>query len=141
MVARLTGLGRFRQWPRRPGEPVSQADADLVAVATAAALLEISEFRFFELASERWFGRPASDRLLEAAFDDYMFREVVPPWVRHLARQVLDLAERAELDRESFDLERPQITEAMRTRGILLAVALSVLLVLFCVLASGYQPY
>jgi hypothetical protein len=137
----VTALDRFWRWYRRLGEPLSGADTDLVAVVTSAALLEVSEFRFFELAYDRWFGRPAGDGRIEPIFNDYIFRDAVPHWVRHLARQVLSLADRGELDRETFDLERPEMTAEMRTRGILYSVAVFVLLVLFCLLVSSYKPY
>ena len=141
MVRPVEALGRLRRWYGRLGEPLSGADADLAAVATSAALLEVSEFRFFELAHERWFGRPASRRHCEALFLDYMFREAVPPWVRHLARQVLALAAREELDPARFEPQRAEETPRTRAWGIVAAVAVHLIVVLFCLLISGYRPY
>lgn len=141
MLEKLTVLDRLRRWYRFLGESISEVDADLVAVMSSAALLEVSEYRFFELAHRHWFGRPVSCRRLEPIFDEYLRRDVVPHWVRHLARQVHSLHDRGRLDREYFDLERPEITAEMRTRGILGTAAIFVLMVVFCVLISGYNPF
>lgn len=137
----LEALARIRRWYGQLGEPLSGADADLAAVATSAALLEVSEFRFFELAHERWFGRPASRRHCEGLFLDYMFRDAVPPWVRHLARQVMALAARQELDTARLVPEEAEQTPRARAWGILTTVAVHLILVLFCLLISGYTPY
>ena len=141
MVRPVKALGRLRRWYGRLGEPLSGADADLAAVATSAALLEVSEFRFFELAHERWFGRPVSRPHCERLFLDYMFRDAVPPWVRHLARQVLALEARQELDPVGFEPERAEQTAPTRAGGVLATVAVHLILVLFCLLISGYEPY
>ncbi len=141
MRAPLEPLTRLRRWYARLGEPLSGADADLAAVATSAALLEVSEFRFFELAHERWFGQPASERHCERLFLDYMFRDAVPPWVRHLARQVMALAARRELDPGRFVPEEAGLPPRARTWGIVATVAVHLIVVVFCLLISGYSPY
>lgn len=104
-------------------------------------MMEVSEFQFFELAHERWYGRRARARFVEAMFEEYMLRESVPPWVRHLARQVLTLEERGALCLEHFGLAPPAVTVGMRIQGVLLAVGLLLLLVVFCLLVSGYVPF
>ena len=63
-------------------------------VLAASAALQITEFRLFELAHERWFGQPAGAEEVEAAFTPYMFHHRVPHWVRQFAREVRD-ADRA----------------------------------------------
>jgi len=68
--------------------PSAWLDQDVAAVREAAGLLQIQEFAFFRLAYRRWHGREPSDRDLEPAFLTYLYRRRVPPWVRHLAREV-----------------------------------------------------
>lgn len=104
-------------------------------------MMEVSEFRFFELAHERWFGRPASDQLVEAMFDEYLLRESVPPWVRHLAREVLALAGRQALEPERFGLVRPRLTWEKRIGGLFLAAGLGLLLVVFCIAVARYPSF
>ena len=63
-------------------------DHDVAMVQRAAGLLQIPEFDFFRLAYRRWHGRSARDRELEPGFMRYLLGRRVPPWARHLAREV-----------------------------------------------------
>lgn len=67
----------------------AQATMDCQFVIQAAGALRLKEFDFFRLAYLRWWGREAQEKTLERTFADYMFHEVVPPWVRHLSREVI----------------------------------------------------
>lgn len=67
---------------------VEEPDGDARRVRRAAALLRIPEFAFFRLAWRRWYGEEPDDRAIEPHFMLYLFRHRVPPWARHLARQV-----------------------------------------------------
>jgi len=58
-------------------------------VTAAAGRLEISERDLFFLAYWRWFGHEPEPAALERTFAAYMFRDELPPWVRHYARGVL----------------------------------------------------
>lgn len=58
-------------------------------IIKAAEALRISEYDFFHLSFRRWSGRKPDEKVLEQAFVAYMFHQTVPPWVRHLAREVL----------------------------------------------------
>lgn len=65
------------------------APDDAASVAAAAALLDVPEFLFFEIAHRRWFGpRGSAFSAVERAFLAYMFARRVPVWALHLARQV-----------------------------------------------------
>ena len=63
---------------------------DTREVLAASGVLQITEFRLFELAYERWFGKAARADEIEPAFTVYMFRDVVPHWVRKYARDVIE---------------------------------------------------
>jgi hypothetical protein len=79
-VSRIASSSRYR-------------DPDAWCVSRAAGLLRVPEFAFFHLAHRRWFARAASDAEIEPYFMLYLYRQRVPFWVRHLARQVLAAAE------------------------------------------------
>lgn len=83
-----------------PGEQVCQE------VCAAARALDLKEFDYFRLAYRRWFGQQPHERALEATFVDYMLRQVVPPWVRHLNRIVLEQREDGSLDPEALGAGR-----------------------------------
>ncbi len=112
-------------------------DADLVSVLDASALLEITEFRFFELAYREWHGRKASDQLIEKYFAAYMFAERIPSWVRSFARKILRLHREGRLDPKSFGVWQ----RLPSTRMILFAKAYTtvLLLVFFALLLSTYS--
>ncbi len=62
---------------------------DACLVLDAAALLDVREFDLFELAYDWWFGARAEIKALEKAFVPYMYRGIVPLWVRQYAREVM----------------------------------------------------
>ena len=70
-------------WPPAP--------SDCGAVVKAAEALGIGEYDFFRLAFRRWSGHEPDGKALEQAFVAYMFHQRVPPCVRHLSREVLQL--------------------------------------------------
>lgn len=105
---------------------------DVAAVLDAAAALEVTEFRFFELAWRAWFGRPPEEQRLERSFAAYMFAFRVPHWVRHFSRRILDLDARGCLDPASFGVWRRLPSERMRLVAKLYVAGL---LLLFIVLA------
>jgi len=69
-------------------DPKNAISEDARAVTRAADLLGLREIDFFRLAHRRWFSIDASPAQMEKIFAAYMFRETVPPWVRHCAREV-----------------------------------------------------
>jgi hypothetical protein len=107
--------------------------ADVLAVANAAALLDITEFELFRLAHLDWFGRAVSDKTIEGYFIPYMFRGVVPFWVRNFTRLIVRLDGAGDLDRERLGVPRRAWSRAMARRGtiylLLIALALVVLYV------------
>jgi len=116
-----------------PDKPLSP---DLQALLDAVGLLDISEFRLFELAYDAWYGERASPEKLEYAFARYMFRDEVPFWVRHYARRVLKLARQHPLDTSAMGVACLPTSRCGWRRGLRLFSGLVFLLVFLIVLAS-----
>jgi hypothetical protein len=85
--------------------PPAWLDQDVASVRRAAGLLQIQEFAFFRLAYRHWHGRSAPDRDLEPLLISYLFRRRVPPWVRHLAREVQERSANAALLPQDYGLD------------------------------------
>lgn len=114
---------------------------DVRNALNAAALLQVTEFRLFHIAYRYWHGRDASDRSIEQFFVPYMFRSVVPFWVRQLCRQVLQAEAQGTLDPTQFGLEQRHEVEDPYGRYLgALAVAGTVLGMLF-IAGSLYLSY
>jgi hypothetical protein len=64
-------------------------DAELIAYA--ASVLNVSEFRLFELSYDSWFGQPAGEAVIETAYMAYVVSGSAPPWVRNYIRKTCRL--------------------------------------------------
>lgn len=91
---------------------------DVADVLEAAALLEVTEFEFFRIAHRRWFAAEIGDDGLERHYLPYMFKHRVPPWVRHLAREVIARAEADALDPRDYGVMPRPLTMDMYNRGL-----------------------
>lgn len=99
---------------------------DVDSVLNATALLDITEWDFFDLAYRRWHGgAPAAD-IMEPIFAAYMFQNIVPPWVRHFARLVERLYRRGVLDRRALGVDRLPSSRQMVSRGVRYCVTIAV---------------
>jgi hypothetical protein len=107
---------------------------DVDSVLNATALLDVTEWDFFNLAYNRWYGEPVEEGAMEAIFAAYMFKDVVPVWARHFARLVERLYRRGVLDRQALGVERLQGSKQMASRGVrysILIVTLLIALIVF----------
>lgn len=77
-------------------------------VLNTAALLETSEFNVFRLAYRSWYGKTISDDEIERFYIPYMFREVVPHWVRSFCRMILKSEKSGELDTRDYVPPEPR---------------------------------
>lgn len=102
---------------------------DIVAVLDASAVLEITEFRLFELAWREWFGKRPDERRIEQYFAAYMFADRVPHWVRSFARHVLQLNAEGRLDPKAFGVWQRLPSSRMRFLVKLYCAALIVVVV------------
>ncbi len=116
---------------------------DVQAVLNTSALLEITEFEVFRIAYRDWFGRRAADSIIEPFYTDYMFNEVVPAWVRHFTRLVLQLAREGRLEPQRFGIMPKPFSASMAARGVrylLIAVIWITMLLLLAHFAARYWP-
>ncbi len=109
---------------------------DVDSVLNATALLDVTEWDFFNLAYDRWHGGPADQGIMESIFAAYMFNDVVPLWARHFARLVERLYRRGLLDRRALGVERLPSSRQMVRRGVRYAVLITTVLIALIVLAE-----
>lgn len=116
-------------------DPSLSEDSKLVL--QAAAQLDISEFRLFELAYCHWYGRAQNRRSLEWDFEGYMFYGQVPHWVRHFSREVLREERESHLVPEHFGVHIRHATRRSIVIGIIFALIPFILLLILFML--GYS--
>jgi hypothetical protein len=68
---------------------------DAEQVYYTASILNVSEFRLFELAYQEWFGESGAEACLEAAYMAYVVCGSTPVWVRNYVRKTLALCDEA----------------------------------------------
>ncbi len=80
---------------------------DVRNVLDTAALLQVTEFNLFRIAYRHWHGCDASECSIEQFFVSYMFRSIVPYWVRQLCRHVLQADAEGTLASAEFGITQP----------------------------------
>ena len=132
-------MGLFRSWIERSRERRhyfdEDLDKDLWDLLEASALLEIKEFALFELAYKDWYGRRPLPRVIETHFTNYMFHGVIPAWVHHYARNVVELHKRGELEPRRLGIYQPLPSRKLMAIGKLYTAALLVTLLVLTVFA------
>ena len=91
---------------------------DLQNVLNASGILEITEFELFGIAYERWYGKPAGDIIIEPFFNNYMFHDLVPFWVREFARLVLRLDQEGILDPRRLGIQPLPYEAGVAAKGV-----------------------
>ena len=109
--------------------------ADLIAVRQTAALLDITEFRLFELAYRWWYGKPAPAGRIERVFVVYMFQDHIPFWLRHYLRHVQTLHEAGPVHRSTLGIAPNPVPSYARWRFGLSVLVLIVILTALFILA------
>ena len=107
---------------------------DLIAVAVSASLLQVSEFKCFQVAYEQWFGHELDEQSMENIFFTYLKELSVPHWVRHFTRKVFYLEVQGNLNPEDFNIIRPVTTRRDRIRGICYSALMLTITVIFCIM-------
>jgi hypothetical protein len=123
------------------GDSEKSIPADVRNVLDAAALLQVSEFCLFQLAYRYWHGSDASEQSIERHFVPYMFRSVVPFWVRQLCRRVLEASADGTLDPVDFGVEPTRVGEhqpVLFVRALAVGGTLVGMLLLACGLFASY---
>lgn len=116
-------------------------EPEIQRVLDTSAILQISEFEVFRLSYDRWFGIHADDGLIEPFFCDYMFRMVVPSWVNHFTRKVLDLYKKDQLDLTSFGILPKPFSNSAARMGIQIAVIISAIMLCLVLLADNVTDF
>lgn len=108
----------------------------------AALALGLREYEFFRLAYRRWFGQQPEERVLERSFSAYMLKQVVPSWVRYLAREVLECQQNGTLSSDSFgaDRYRDRPVRPPHARLYVAAAAAAWLVFMVMLLNTRYDP-
>lgn len=114
---------------------------DINNVITASMVLQISEFRLFQIAYVQWYGREIAEKRLEYIFDDYLFEDRIPHYVRFFCRNVIRLFDEGRLDPRAYNIHHTGPTPEDRAAGIGYTVMLALILIIFCFLISNYSPY
>ena len=92
---------------RRHLGTVFQDDAE--AVSFAAGLLDISEFRLFEIAYENWFGSEPTHKAMDGFFGSYLKSGFVPFWLRNLVRKIIFKHREGDLTPSEFGIHEPRV--------------------------------
>ena len=121
-------------WPLALSDP-----GDIIKAAEA---LRISEYDFFRLSFRRWSGREPDEKVLEQAFVAYMFHQTVPPWVRHLAREVLALEAEGRMNPKAYGISLYRRYKPVPKNGKLYIGLMAAMTALYCValLDIYYDP-
>ncbi len=115
---------------------------DTVEVTNASAMLQISEYRFFQIAYRIWYGRESDESSMDLYFKDYIINGRVPHWVRSLARKVLRRAASGDISLEEFGIKLPEPSLWMKIKGILVIILLAIVCILFyLIVIKDYTPY
>ena len=102
---------------------------DSLLVLNAAAKLDTTEFKLFELAYEDWYGHLCNNKVMENYFSPYMFQNIVPFWVRAFCRKVMAFNDEPESVQSAFGLSMFKATRGTRMFGFIYAFTLVVCLV------------
>ncbi len=117
--------------------------SDVSEVLDTAALLQVTEFRLFQIAYQAWYGRAASEKSIERYFVPYMFRAVVPFWVRQLCRHVLTAEAQGALHPEEFGVRPRRAAATLQRKDYYLRIlavggAIAAMLGIACSLVLAY---
>lgn len=119
-------------------EDLEQDSLDLL---TAAAALEVKEFKLFEMAYKEWYGSWPLAHVIEAHFANYMFNKVVPVWVRSFSRRVVELHSTDRLDPRAFGVYQPLPSKRLVFIGRIFIVFLIAVYLVVMVLINLDPPF
>ncbi len=114
---------------------------DVERVESSSRLLQISEFRFFQLAYSRWYGSGISEKNMEHIFADYMLKDEVPHWARHFARQVLSRYFQGLLDPHEYNIECILPPHKFKDSKVFITIFMILIYLIFYLILSGYITF
>ena len=59
-------------------------------VSDASGILDVSEFKIFQMAFYAWFGEDGNYKFIESCFGSYLKDNKLPIWVRNYARRIVN---------------------------------------------------
>ncbi len=118
--------------------------ADCMLVADTAGLLEITEFRVFQLAFGEWYGREIRDHEAEDYFTSFMYFDRVPFWVRRFCHKILDLHEAGNLNPRDYGIVPERFEYRLlrwAVRGMTVILAIFIILLFLANTAGDLMPF
>ena len=118
--------------------------ADCVLVAETAGLLEITEFRLFQLAFKEWYGREIRDYEAEDYFTDFMYFDRVPFWVRRFCHRIQNLHEVGRLNPRDYGIMPEQFEYRLlrwAVRGVTVLLAVFIMLLFLANTVGDLMPF
>ncbi|MDH3597823.1 MAG: hypothetical protein OEM93_23550 [Rhodospirillales bacterium] len=125
---------------RRPQDHGNDSDGLPNLVADVAAHLEVREIDVFRLAHRWWFGREPEEQALERGFAAYMFRQEMPAWLRHFARQALETESLGPEEAARLGLDRQAVPAPRHSRLVVAATAAVFALLFAGILDTKHDP-
>jgi hypothetical protein len=110
-------------------------------VEISSRLLQISEFKFFQLAYSCWYGRDISEKDMESIFADYMLKDEVPHWARHFARQVLSQYFNGVLDPHEYGIECIIPPRELNDTKVFITIFMILVYLFFYLILSGHITF
>jgi hypothetical protein len=106
----------------------------------AAAMLQVTEFRIFELAYKDWYGVLPKAQVAEVHFRNYMFNQIIPVWVSGFCRRIVDLGQSGALNPKDFGIYQRLPSRRMMRIGQVYT-AMLVVAFLFLVYMAYYGEF
>jgi hypothetical protein len=129
--------GYFRSTPGRRqyfDEDIAREQWDLLE---ASALLQVTEFRVFELSWKQWYGAAPKARVIEVHFRNYMFNHIIPVWVSHFCREIVEKGEVGTLDPRDYGIYQRLPSRRMMRIGQTYTAMLLVAFIVLLYMAYG----
>jgi len=121
-----------------------ETPADYMLVANTAGLLEITEFRVFQLAFREWYGREIRDYEAEDYFTAFMYFDQVPFWVRRFCHKIQDLSDAGRLNPCDFGIKPERFEYRLlqwAVRGVTLLLVIMVILFFMANTVVDLMPF
>jgi hypothetical protein len=113
-------------------------------VADTAGLLEITEFRVFQLAFGEWYGREIHDYEAEEYFTAFMYFDQVPFWVRRFCHKIQDLNDTGRLNPRDFGIKPERFEYRLlqwAVRGVMVMLVSMVILLFLSNTVADLMPF
>lgn len=129
--------GYFKSAPGRRQYFDENMDREQWDLLEASAQLQVTEFRIFELSYKQWYGAAPKARVIEVYFRNYMFNRIIPVWVSHFCREVIEKGEAGTLDPRDYGIYQRLPSRRMMRIGQIYTAMLLVAFVILLYMAYG----